>query len=143
LTFDLDMTFVVHPTGWEPVELLYAPLPWQSYVRTAEFTGAPVCDDAGEVLFVNFVEYWAQQSEAQGWLDQPNFAMGDETAVDADGRLPGCESTNHTQCYGELWQCSACGKTVCYAEGSDSYPELCDDCWCQRQMGEEEVDVPF
>ena len=44
-------------------------------------------------------------------------------------RLPGCESVNHTLCYGEMWQCSACGKSVCYAEGTDVDPDLCDDCW--------------
>ena len=47
----------------------------------------------------------------------------------APQRIPGCESTNHDQCYGELWQCSACGKTVCSAEGTDDRPDLCDDCW--------------
>jgi hypothetical protein len=44
-------------------------------------------------------------------------------------RIRGCQSTNHTLCYGELWQCSVCGKTVCYAEGTDDDPTLCDDCW--------------
>src|SRR5688500_3910046 len=34
------------------------------------------------------------------------------------GRMEGCESTNHIDCYGELWQCGKCGKTVCCAEGS-------------------------
>lgn len=48
------------------------------------------------------------------------------------GRMAGCQSTNHTHCYGELWQCAACGKTVCYAEGTDDHPELCDDCWVKR-----------
>jgi len=45
------------------------------------------------------------------------------------GRITGCQSTNHDQCYGDLWQCAKCGKTVCYAEGTDDDPELCDDCW--------------
>src|SRR5947207_15545774 len=47
------------------------------------------------------------------------------------GRLPGCQSMNHTECYGELWQCAQCGKTICYAEGTDDDPDLCDDCWVQ------------
>ena len=51
---------------------------------------------------------------------------------EASGRLLGCQSTNHDQCYGELWQCAACGKTVCYAEGTDNDPELCDDCWVRK-----------
>jgi hypothetical protein len=45
------------------------------------------------------------------------------------GRMDGCQSTNHLNCYGELWQCGKCGKTVCCAEGTDNYPQLCDDCW--------------
>lgn len=47
-------------------------------------------------------------------------------------RIPGCQSTNHEQCDGELWQCSACDKTVCHAEGTTDHPELCDDCWTAR-----------
>jgi hypothetical protein len=44
-------------------------------------------------------------------------------------RISGCQSTNHRECYGELWQCQRCGKTVCYAEGTDNDPAVCDDCW--------------
>jgi hypothetical protein len=55
------------------------------------------------------------------------------TDVDlASGRMAGCQSTNHTECYGELWQCLKCGKTVCYAEGSSHDPDLCDDCWAEK-----------
>ena len=43
-------------------------------------------------------------------------------------RFAECESTNHGRCYGDLWQCIQCGKTVCSAEGSDNDPDLCDDC---------------
>jgi len=46
-------------------------------------------------------------------------------------RIPGCQSMNHTECYGDLWQCAQCGKTICYAEGTDDDSELCDDCWVQ------------
>jgi hypothetical protein len=53
--------------------------------------------------------------------------------VEPNGHMLGCESTNHTQCYGELWQCTTCGKTVCYAEGTDDHRELCDDCWVKHQ----------
>lgn len=56
-------------------------------------------------------------------------------------RMAGCESTNHTECYGELWQCAACGKTVCYAEGTDNHPELCDDCWAARFAPVDSVDI--
>ena len=44
-------------------------------------------------------------------------------------RIPGCESTNHTVCWGALWACEQCEKRVCYQEGTESNPELCDDCW--------------
>lgn len=47
------------------------------------------------------------------------------------GRLPGCQSLNHWECYGDLWPCARCAKTVCYAEGTDDDPNLCDDCWVQ------------
>ncbi len=45
--------------------------------------------------------------------------------------MRGCQSTNHTKCYGALWPCARCGKTVCYAEGTDNDIDLCDDCWVQ------------
>ncbi len=48
-------------------------------------------------------------------------------------RIPGCQSLNHEECYGELWQCAVCGKRVCYAEGTDNLPDLCDDCWVKAQ----------
>lgn len=44
-------------------------------------------------------------------------------------RIPGCQSTNHRACYGELWQCQRCEKIVCCAEGTDNDPDVCDDCW--------------
>ncbi len=46
-------------------------------------------------------------------------------------RIRGCQSMNHSECYGELWQCAQCGKPICYAEGTDDDPDLCDDCWVQ------------
>lgn len=53
--------------------------------------------------------------------------------------LQGCQSTNHGRraCYGELWQCGVCGKTVCYAEGTDNDPSLCDDCWVKKHGGKD------
>jgi hypothetical protein len=44
-------------------------------------------------------------------------------------RIPSCESTNHTSCKGELWECERCHKKVCWEEGSTNLIELCDDCW--------------
>lgn len=48
------------------------------------------------------------------------------------GRIFGCQSLNHSECYGELWQCACCGKTICFAEGTDDEPTLCDDCWLKK-----------
>ncbi|GAB4419607.1 MAG: hypothetical protein Kow002_07380 [Anaerolineales bacterium] len=45
------------------------------------------------------------------------------------GRIFGCQSNNHTQCYGALWTCARCGKRICWEEGTTDLPELCDDCW--------------
>jgi hypothetical protein len=47
-------------------------------------------------------------------------------------RIAGCESSNHTACYGTLWQCIVCKKTVCYQEGTDDRPDFCDDCWASK-----------
>ena len=52
--------------------------------------------------------------------------------IHSSDRIPGCQSLNHTKCYGELWQCENCGKTICWAEGTDNHSELCDDCWVER-----------
>jgi len=49
-------------------------------------------------------------------------------------RTPGCQSTNHRECYGEMWQCKRCEKMVCYAEGTDDDLDLCDDCWVQVHL---------
>ena len=58
--------------------------------------------------------------------DCPYYQLDDEY------KPTGCESTNHRvpeDCYGELWQCSRCGKSICHQEGSTDRPDLCDDCW--------------
>lgn len=45
-------------------------------------------------------------------------------------RIFGCQSTNHSVCKGELWECERCHKTICWAEGNaDDLVDLCDDCW--------------
>jgi hypothetical protein len=64
------------------------------------------------------------------------------------GRMEGCESTNHMDCYGDLWQCGKCGKTVCSNEGTDNDPDLCDDCWAEKYsprttLCQPEDEVPF
>lgn len=74
------------------------------------------------------------------------FRQSEEVPVST--RMKGCQSTHHTECYGELWQCAGCGKTVCYAEGSDHNPELCDDCWAEKHPlrtmpSQLDDDIPF
>jgi hypothetical protein len=54
-------------------------------------------------------------------------------------RIVGCESTNHSSCKGELWECERCYKKVCWEEGSaDELVDFCDDCWYDiRVLGHE------
>jgi len=125
LTPEIDMVFTMHTEGWEPIELLYSHEAFTTYVQATRATNLPVYDGEGNLCFDTFTEYWAQVLEEQGWLAYGYPLLDPE----ADGRMPGCQSTNHTVCYGELWQCAVCGKTVCYNEGTDDHPELCDDCW--------------
>jgi hypothetical protein len=142
---DLDLVFEIHPLGWEPVELIYDPDFWAAYVQAAEAGGLAVYDGRGKVYFAGFTEYVARLIEAQGWPEQSYKQV--EALVESIDlrwvRLPGCQSDHSGSCYGVLWQCAACGKTVCCAEGSDDHPELCDDCWSRHQETEEELDVPF
>jgi hypothetical protein len=81
-----------------------------------------------------------------------SFVMGEvfrqEERIPVYGRMEGCESSNHTECYGQLWHCVACGKTVCYAEGSDHKHEVCDDCWAMEHLESTSYnplddDIPF
>lgn len=45
-------------------------------------------------------------------------------------RIAGCQSTNHTECKGELWECKRCHRKICWEEGyADDLVDLCDDCW--------------
>ena len=46
-------------------------------------------------------------------------------------RIVGCQSTNHTACRGELWECERCHKIICWEEGTTDMPEICDSCWCE------------
>jgi hypothetical protein len=71
-----------------------------------------------------------EQPEVTGAATEQTVQASED---EPSGRLAGCESTNHEQCYGELWQCAACHKMVCYAEGTDDHKELCDDCWMKHQ----------
>ena len=144
LTPDCDMVFVLYPDGWEPVELRHTDVVWKSYVQAAKAAGIPIYDGQGDTIFAHFTEHWAHQLHQQGWLTQ-SYKVEEAEAEwngESSGRFPGCQSNHTGPCYGELWQCATCDKTVCFAEGSDNHPELCDACWCKSYGGLEE-DVPF
>jgi hypothetical protein len=106
-------------------------------VQAAQAANLPVYDAEGHLRFDTFTEYWAQVLEEQGWLTQGHALPEPEPSR----RMAGCQSTNHTVCYGELWQCAACGKTVCGNEGTDDHPELCDDCWVARFDPPDDMDI--
>lgn len=90
-------------------------------------------------ISMRFVEHQPDQ-DSGGLMGKVDNLLGSElipegTDPDAasklsNGRIEGCQSANHAECYGELWQCEQCSKIICYAEGyDDEYIELCDDCW--------------
>jgi hypothetical protein len=68
LGLELDLVFMVHPVGWEPVELIYSPKLWTVYAQEAAAAGTPIYEEAGGIFFARFCEYWAQQIQQQGWL---------------------------------------------------------------------------
>lgn len=111
---------------WLPLEVLYSEAEWQKFVSSRLLGTTAQGQDHQGMDLVDFIEAWAQRLLDEGWL-----AHG-EKVDKPTGRMAGCQSTNHTECYGELWQCAACNKVVCYAEGTDNHPELCDDCWAKR-----------
>jgi hypothetical protein len=134
---DVDMVFTCHPDGWEPVELLHTDTVWQCYVQAARAVGIPIYDAQGNTIFAHFTEYWAQQLQQQGWLDH-SYKVDEQLG----SRYAGCQSVHAGPCYGELWPCASCEKSVCYAEGTTNHPGLCHDCWSKRHAVEED-DVPF
>ena len=125
LTPDVDMVFEIHAVGWEPIELLYSPEAFAHFLQHAYAAHLPIYDGEGNLYFDSFTEYWAEQLKAQGWVEYGQPLVEEESCR----RMVGCQSTNHTVCYGELWQCAVCDKRVCCNEGSDDHPDLCDDCW--------------
>ncbi len=145
LGLELDMVFAVHTAGWELVELVHSSALWAEYTQAANAAGIPMYHDNGDLRFTSFSEYWAHQLQQQGWLTHAYPVEADPTfECEPHGRLLGCQSTHPGPCYGELWPCASCGKTICCAEGTDNHPELCDDCWCQQYGSQAEVDdVPF
>ena len=49
-------------------------------------------------------------------------------------RIVGCQSTNHIDCKGELWECERCHKIICWEEGSTDLIDLCDNCWYEVRV---------
>ena len=68
--------------------------------------------------------------------DIPADAMGEIAdaleARDAEFSLAECESRNHGEHRGELWQCVECLRVFCWEEGADDgASDLCDGCWAR------------
>ena len=58
------------------------------------------------------------------------IAMG--LADDHAFTIAQCESRNHREHRGELWQCVECLRVFCWEEGAgDSGFDKCDDCWAR------------
>jgi ribosomal protein L37AE/L43A len=155
LAADPELVFRIEARGeWQPEELLYSPAVWDEYVQTMP-AGSQLIDSAeGEVDLVRFTEYWAQRLVEEGWIEygqtlspelgvmspagktwgEQGLMLGQRrivTNVMAAGRhshLPGCQSSHHAYCSGELWMCSGCGMTFCEAERANEHPDLCIDC---------------
>lgn len=49
-------------------------------------------------------------------------------------RIDGCQSTNHSVCKGDLWECERCHKMICWEEGSTDLIDLCDNCWYEVRV---------
>jgi hypothetical protein len=65
------------------------------------------------------------------------------TKIKWDGdRIIGCQSTNHSVCKGEFWECERCHKIICWEEGSaDDLVDLCDDCWYDIEVLGQEYSI--
>ena len=137
LTPEVDMVFAIHAVGWEPIELMYSQEAFTDFLQASYAAYLPVYDTDGNLYFDTLTEHYAKKLQAQGWAEQSQIVP--EAA--ADSRLVGCQSTNHTVCYGELWQCSVCRKQVCCNEGSEDHPDLCDDCWAVLFAPSNEVNL--
>ncbi len=57
-------------------------------------------------------------------------------------RIVGCQSTNHSSCKGELWECERCHKIICWEEGyADELVDVCDDCWYDIEVLGQEYSI--
>jgi len=82
----------------------------------------------------------------------PQFYFGDIPADEmkeiVDGmaahedeiELARCESRNHREHRGELWQCAECLRVFCWEEAGDhGAVHLCDDCWARLHVRKDVV----
>lgn len=120
---EVEFLFDTRDPDWKIEEIRYSPAAWATFLATTatqqRWAEQPA---AGMALLNHFIAHWANRLVGEGWL----------SAGQACVRLPGCQSANHTACYGTLWQCSSCSRFFCCAEGTDDHPALCDDCWAAR-----------
>lgn len=132
-------------SNWAAIERVILYEGSSQYVDYDANGGVTRCfDPLGQSQLSRFADDWSDELLARGWLDRgvatqtaQNTTTEEVPSEKAHRRIPGCQSTNHSECYGELWQCASCGKTVCYAEGTDNLIELCDDCWAKAQPATE------
>lgn len=130
---EVEFLFFIDPQSrLKLVEIRYSFEAWSAYMDAARTQrGHRDSPNNGEDIVNRFGAYWVGRFAEEAWL----------TVGQAYVRLSGCQSTNHTQCYGELWQCALCQRTFCWAEGTDNHPELCDDCWAAQFAPEAVVDM--
>jgi hypothetical protein len=152
--------------GWAPIEINQMQGGWCSYAELdANGELADFQFPQGQAALADWAEGFAASLTGEGWLEQgvpssaprpvytleqmyerglvPLEPLPVESPAAHPARMAGCQSAHPDPCYGELWQCSACKKTVCCAEGTDNHPDLCDECWVNRQAAQEDDHVPF
>jgi hypothetical protein len=134
------IVFWTAPTGdWAPIEVTQIQGGWQGYAALdPQGDLEDFYDPAGQATLAHFAEAELFVNlTTQGWLTNSRRVV-------RPAHWPGCQRKHAGPCYGLLWQCAACGKSVCCAEGTDDHPEVCDACWVKLYDTKEEVnDVPF
>ena len=45
-----------------------------------------------------------------------------------------CQSKNHVEHYGKLWECQECERWFCQNEGGEDNLDLCDECWAKQEI---------
>lgn len=128
-----DAFVVGQPVRYAPP---FADMPYagcSGQVTTIIGHSAIVCFDTGGAATVDQRNLRAWEAEpllitTAPWWDLPKPEPVGSIDYAHRRRHPGCQSNNHTHCFGDLWTCSCCGKTVCANEGFAG-DDHCDDCW--------------